>query len=183
MKILLVHPEYPDTFWGFKNALPFISKKARANGRQYRPMTCKNGDTKKQLLARSRYLLFNPLSKWTDQQKERSEILFSDYPELKEAHKISMMLRSFYEHSMTITEAKERLDEWQEKVEEKNIESFNVVAETIRLHETTILNYFISRSTNAGAESFNAKLKGFRAIVRGVVDKKFFLFRIAKLYG
>ncbi len=28
MKILLVYPEYPDTFWSFKYALPFISKKA-----------------------------------------------------------------------------------------------------------------------------------------------------------
>ena len=28
MKILLVYPEYPDTFWGFKYALKFISKKA-----------------------------------------------------------------------------------------------------------------------------------------------------------
>ncbi|MHC1705999.1 MAG: B12-binding domain-containing radical SAM protein [Bacteroidales bacterium] len=28
MNILLVYPEYPDTFWGFKQALKFISKKA-----------------------------------------------------------------------------------------------------------------------------------------------------------
>ena len=28
MKILLVYPQYPDTFWGFKHALRFISKKA-----------------------------------------------------------------------------------------------------------------------------------------------------------
>jgi len=28
MKILLVYPEYPDTFWSFKYALKFISKKA-----------------------------------------------------------------------------------------------------------------------------------------------------------
>ncbi len=28
MKILLVYPEYPDTFWSFKHALRFISKKA-----------------------------------------------------------------------------------------------------------------------------------------------------------
>jgi len=28
MKILLVHPQYPDTFWSFKHALKFISKKA-----------------------------------------------------------------------------------------------------------------------------------------------------------
>jgi len=28
MKALLVYPNYPDTFWGFKHALKFISKKA-----------------------------------------------------------------------------------------------------------------------------------------------------------
>jgi hypothetical protein len=28
MKILLVYPEYPDTFWSFKHALRFIAKKA-----------------------------------------------------------------------------------------------------------------------------------------------------------
>ena len=32
-------------------------------------------------------------------------------------------------------------------------------------------------------ESFNAKIKLFRANQRGIADKKFFLFRIAKLYG
>src|ERR1051325_552434 len=28
MKILLVYPQTPDTFWSFKHVLPFISKKA-----------------------------------------------------------------------------------------------------------------------------------------------------------
>ncbi|MBF0529962.1 MAG: B12-binding domain-containing radical SAM protein, partial [Deltaproteobacteria bacterium] len=28
MKILMVYPEYPLTFWGFKHALRFISKRA-----------------------------------------------------------------------------------------------------------------------------------------------------------
>lgn len=28
MKILLVYPQYPDTFWSFRYALKFISKKA-----------------------------------------------------------------------------------------------------------------------------------------------------------
>ncbi|HID11834.1 MAG TPA: B12-binding domain-containing radical SAM protein, partial [Candidatus Latescibacteria bacterium] len=26
--VLLVYPEYPDTFWSFKHALKFVSKKA-----------------------------------------------------------------------------------------------------------------------------------------------------------
>ena len=28
MKILLVYPKFPDTFWSFKHALKFIAKKA-----------------------------------------------------------------------------------------------------------------------------------------------------------
>ncbi len=28
MKILLVYPQYPDTFWSFKHALKFVSMKA-----------------------------------------------------------------------------------------------------------------------------------------------------------
>ena len=37
--------------------------------------------------------------------------------------------------------------------------------------------------TNASAESFNAKLKAFRATLRGVSDIKYFLFRVAKIYA
>ena len=55
--------------------------------------------------------------------------------------------------------------------------------QTIQLHEKTIVNYFTSRMTNASAESFNAKIKNFRALQRGVSDVKFFLFRLAKIYG
>ena len=35
------------------------------------------------------------------------------------------------------------------------------------------MNYFVNRSTNASAESLNAKIKDFRAQLRGVIDKKF----------
>jgi hypothetical protein len=28
MKVLLLYPEFPDTFWGFKHALKFIRKRA-----------------------------------------------------------------------------------------------------------------------------------------------------------
>ena len=94
-----------------------------------------------------------------------------------------MMFRSWYERHMNIKEAREDLQRWYKKVEEENIEPFLVAAETIKAYEETILNYFNHRSTNAAAESFNAKLKGFRTLVRGVRDVKFFLFRVSKLYG
>lgn len=158
-------------------------KKARAEGKQYVPFVYENGDTRKQLLARSRYLLFKPSGQWNEQQKERSVILFREYPILKVAYDLSMMFRGCYEHSHSIPEAREKLNAWYRKVEEKKLDAFLVPMESIRLHETTILNYFVHRSTNASAESFNAKLKNFRTVVRGVTDKKFHLFRVSKLYA
>ena len=46
-----------------------------------------------------------------------------------------------------------------------------------------ILNYFDNRSTNASAESFNAKVKAFRSQFRGVRDISFFIFRLAKIFA
>ncbi len=158
-------------------------KRCREQKIPYKEATYMNGDTKKQLLARSRYLLFKPKSKWTDKQKTRSVVLFKVFPEIKEAYHLSMMFRNFYHQSQTKKEAKTKLQNWYGKVEEKDIDSFTTTAKYIKNHQTTILNYFPNRSTNASAESFNAKIKGFRALVRGVRDKSFFLFRIAKIYG
>lgn len=149
----------------------------------YQPRFYENDDTKKQLLARSRYLLFKPSGKWTERQKQRAVILFREYPQLEHAYNISMMFRSWYENSLSKEQAKKGLQQWYTKVEEENIEPFLVAAESVKAYEDTILNYFNNRSTNAAAESFNAKLKGFRTLVRGVRDVKFFLFRVAKLYG
>ncbi|MCJ7757260.1 MAG: transposase [Gillisia sp.] len=42
------------------------------------------------------------------------------------------------------------------------------------LNYKSILNYFINRSTNASAKSFNAKIKAFRVQVRGVKNIEFF---------
>ena len=72
---------------------------------------------------------------------------------------------------------------WYNKVEEAGFHSFNVIAATFYEHYNEILNFYNNRSSNAMAESFNAKIKLFRANLRGVVDKKFFLFRIANLYA
>ena len=156
---------------------------ARQEKKPYVPKVYANGDTKKQLLARSFHLLFKSSSTWTNGQKTRADILFKEFPDIEHAYHLSMMFRAWYETRTTKEEARKSLQAWYKKVDEEKIESFLVVAESIRLHEDTILNYFNHRSTNASAESFNAKLKGFRALVRGVRDVKFFLFRVGKLYG
>lgn len=158
-------------------------KAAKVRGKRYIPPTYHNGDTKKQLLARSRYLLFKSSSKWTDRQKERSVVLFKQFRELQQAYELTMYVRGIYETSKTREEAQRRFNDWFQQVEHSSFDSFKTAAHYLEDHLQTILNYFPDRSTNASAESFNAKLKGFRALLRGVTDKKFFLFRVAKLYG
>lgn len=157
--------------------------RTRKKKKLYQPSLYDNGDTKKQLLARSRYLLFKSTGKWTEKQRARATILFKEFPELNHAYNLSMSFRAWYENNTSKQQAKEALQQWYKKVEEEDIEPFLVAAQSIKAYEDTILNYFNNRSTNASAESFNAKLKGFRTLVRGVRDIKFFLFRIAKLYG
>ena len=44
-------------------------------------------------------------------------------------------------------------------------------------------DYFENRTTNAAAESFNAKVKAFRAQFRGVRDIPFFIYRLTKLFA
>ena len=48
---------------------------------------------------------------------------------------------------------------------------------------SVIVDNFDNRSTNASAESFNAKVKAFRAQFRGVRDIPFFVFRLTKIFA
>ena len=49
------------------------------------------------------------------------------------------------------------------KVEVDRFHSINVIATTFYKHYDEILNFYNNRSTNVMAESFNAKIKLFRA--------------------
>ena len=72
---------------------------------------------------------------------------------------------------------------WYNKVEEAGFHSFNVIAATFYEHYDGILNSYNNRSSNAAAESFNAKVKSFRAALRGIRDEKFFLYRLSMIYA
>lgn len=163
-----------------ENAMTLRAKKEK---HKYMPKTYGNGDTKKQLLARGRYVLFKPASTWTESQQERAEILFREYPVLKKSYDLSMYLRGIFERKIDRNNAKKAFKKWYEKVNQSDIPQLLSAACTIEREEGKILNYFYNRETNASAESFNAKLKGFRALLRGVRDVKFFLFRVQTLYA
>lgn len=156
---------------------------AKWRGEEYKPLVFANGDTKKQLLARSRYLLYKSCNNWTEKQKERAEILFAQYPDIREAYSLTHSLRMIFAKNSTKDGARLALAKWYDKVDRSGFRSFNVISATLYEHYEEVLNFFVNRSTNAFAESFNAKVKAFRAQLRGVTDIKFFLFRLTTIYA
>jgi len=156
---------------------------AKEEKRKYIPHVFENGDTRRQLLARSRHVVMKHFCKWTNNQQKRADILFREYPALEEAYRISMELTRIYNTTIDKQIGLTRLARWYDKVEKLNLKFFKSVTETMQNNYGIICNYFDNRSTNASAESFNAKVKAFRAQFRGVRDIPFFIFRLAKLFA
>lgn len=156
---------------------------AKLKGENYVPFRYSNGDSRRELLMRSRYLLFKSSDKWSERQKKRAAILFEEYPDLKTAYGLCHSLRMIFSKSIIKDAARLSMAKWYNKVEEAGFHSFNVIAATFYEHYDEILNFYNNRSSNAMAECFNSKIKLFRANLRGVIDKKFFLFRIANIYA
>ena len=156
---------------------------SRQSGLVYQPEILDNGDTLKQLLVRSRYLLFKHHDKWTASQVQRSRLLFERYPLIEQAYRLATGLGAVFRVCKSKEQAFKRLALWYNAVEDCGLDSFKTVARSIQTHYLDILNFFNNRSTNASAESFNAKIKAFRSSSRGVRDIPFFLFRLTKLYA
>lgn len=156
---------------------------AKYKGENHEPFRFVNGDPKKQLLARSRYLLFKSPNNWGNGQKAGAQILFAQYPDIQKAYSPTHQLRMIFNLTKDKGVAYTKLAHWYNDVTDSGFKSFNTISATIYTHYPEILNFFDKRSTNASAESFNAKIKAFRATLRGVPDINFFLYRLYKIYA
>lgn len=150
---------------------------------EWKPERMENGETKPQVLARSRHIILMHKSKWNEQQKARAAVLFRLFPKLAKAYDIYLELVDIFNKKSIPGEARLNLAKWYNKVEDFGDDGFSKVIDTFENHNNTIINYFINRLTNASAESFNAKIKAFRTQFRGVGDIKFFMYRLATLYA
>ena len=150
---------------------------------EWEPVRMANGETKPQVMARSRHILLMHKSKWNDQQKARAAVLFQMFPDLEKAYNLYLSLVDIFNRKSKPAAARLNLARWYNDVEAFGYEGFSKVIETFENHNDTIVNYFEDRLTNASAESFNAKIKAFRAQFRGVGDIRFFMYRLATLYS
>lgn len=151
---------------------------------QYTPERLSNGETKIELLTRSSYLLMKSPDKWTKSQSERAEILFGLYPDIQTAFGLAHGFRMiFSKKGATKESGKKSLGQWFNKVSEFDDKNFNTVSAVIYERQDEILNFFLTHQTNAAAESLNSRIKAFRAQLHGIVDIKFFLYRVSKIWA
>lgn len=147
------------------------------------PRIMENGETMPQIMARSRHIILRHKSKWNQQQTIRAKILFEKFPDLEKAYDLYLDMVDIFNKKSIPAEARLNFARWYNKVEAFDNREFNKVLETFENHDTTIINYFEQRLTNASAESFNAKIKAFRSQFRGVGDIRFFMYRLSMLYS
>ena len=150
---------------------------------EWEPQRMENGETRPQIMARSRHIILMHKTKWNARQQARAAILFRMFPRLEEAYNIYLELVDIFNRKSKPAEARLNLARWYNKVETFGDDGFSKVIETFENHNATIINYFEDRLTNASAESFNAKIKAFRTQFRGVGDIRFFMYRLATLYS
>ena len=155
----------------------------RIGRRKYKPQMLSNGETKVEMLTRSRNMLAQSGDKWGESKKERAAILFDLYPQMKQGYTLICKVRSIFREKMTPEQARIKLHEWYKEVSNCTLREIKSARDCIKAKEEYVLNYFINRSTNAAAESLNSKIKGFRAQIHGIADIPFFLYRVCTIFG
>ena len=159
-------------------------RKPKRKNERFKAPTYSNGDTKIELLTRSKRALTQSRDKWSEKTAERMRILFEEEPRLKEAYTIVNQLRTIFRcKNATREEAREKLHEWYKAATNCSLREIKSARDAIKSREEEVLNYFINHSTNAGAESLNSKIKSFRAQLRGVSDLPFFMYRLYNIFG
>jgi transposase len=167
-------------------------KKAKALGIKYQSIPYpkakryENQETKKELLARSRYSLFRYKSDWKEYEIERINIVFREFPELKKAYDTIVRFRNWYKRSKTnwnytIDMKPKKLVEWMNMAIKTGITEILNFVSTVKRNTSSILNYFDEGHTNAFAESLNAKIQRFIISNYGIRNRDFFHYRLKKI--
>ena len=147
----------------------------------YKEKRYSNGETKLELLARGRYLLYKYDNKWSEKEKKRAEILFRLFPEIEIAYKLSCGFRDFMSRKnigKSYLHMSSKLNDWYENVEKADISEMLNFQNMVETNEEYIMNYFIDGETNALAEGLNSKIQRFITSNNGTRDKDFFFFRL-----
>ena len=97
-------------YWVYADYISRLSYERTFSVPSFKAEIFSNGDTRKQLLARSRYLLFKNPDKWSVSQ--RAEILFEQYDDIKQFYYLSLRLGQIYSCNSKKDEARVNMALW-----------------------------------------------------------------------
>lgn len=165
------------------SALPTTMKERKQVEKETRLI---NGETRIEMLARSRYLLFKMQDKWTPSQQKRASLLFDTFPVLRTVYGLTQQIREWLDKTNVGKppwEIERQLISWYDEADQHNLPEVQNLIRLIGDHEAKIMNYFIKGKTNAKAEGMNSKIQRFITANYGVRDKDFFMYRLARYYS
>lgn len=163
--------------------LPTTKKERKVYEKQTRLI---NGESRIEMLTRSRYLLFKKPAKWNTAQQKRAVLLFGTFPELKTTYELTIQLRQWFDTENIGKyewQVERQLIHWYDCAEQAKLPEIENLIRLIGSHEQVILNYFKTGKTNAKAENMNSKIQRFIASNYGLRDKDFFFYRVAKYFS
>lgn len=145
-----------------------------------------NEETVKEVLRRSRSLLFKYSDQWYTNQEKRAKILFDQYPELFNAYILVLEFRDWYSKTNIGVERynhEQLLLKWIEKVKLIKSDHMKAIGITIKRHRAQILNFFLEGYSNATAEALNRNIRKFIGVNYGIRIMDFFYFRLNLIHA
>lgn len=163
--------------------VPTTKKERREYEKQTRLI---NGESRIEMLTRSRYVLFKRQENWTPSQQKRACLLFETFPSLKTAYELTQQIRQWLDKKNVGQyewQIEKQLIHWYDCAEQAKLPEVENLIRIIGSNEEKIINYFKTGKTNAKAEAMNSKIQRFITANYGVRDKDFFLYRLAHYYS
>lgn len=163
--------------------LPATKKERREYEKQTKLI---NGESRIELLTRSRYVLFKRTETWTASQQKRARLLFETFPQLEATYELTQQIRQWLDKENVGKyewQIEKQLIHWYDCAEQAKLPEVETLLRIIGSNEEKIMNYFKTGKTNAKAEAMNSKIQRFITANYGVRDKDFFLYRLAHYYS
>lgn len=163
--------------------LPTTKKERRAYEKETKLI---NGESRIEMLTRSRYVLFKSEENWTINQQKRAALLFETYPLLQTVYKLTTQIRAWLDKKNVGQYEwliEKQLIHWYDCAEQAKLPEVENLIRIIGSHEEKIMNYFKTGKTNARAEAMNNKIQRFITANYGVRDSDFFFYRLVRYYA
>ena len=141
------------------------------------PEKLDNGETVKEVLHRSRYLLFKYEDQWNEEQEKRAQCLFDKYPEFEKIYVKILNFRTWYSKDNIGKDPNVqllKLMDWIKEIKTFKRPALRALASTIKNKSGQIINYFTTGKTNAPAEALNRNIKRFIGVNYGIRELDYF---------